>query len=158
MYRIVDTNVLVVANGREKAPQASPECVLSCAIYLNNLRKSDILVIDCNRLILKEYMDNVSVKGEGIGDQFLMWLLQNQANPKHCERVDIKQVEEYEFEKFPQSESLKDFDKSDRKFVAVALTHDAKPAIAIAIDRGWNRHQKPLHEHGIEIEFLCQYN
>ena len=155
MYQVVDTNVLVIANGREKAPQASPECVQSCVNYLNNLRKLDVLVIDRNRLILKEYMNNVAVRGQGIGDEFLMWLLQNQANRKHCEQVAIKQISEYEFEEFPQSESLKSFDKSDRKFVAVALTHHAKPVIANAADRGWRNHKQALTEHGIKLDFLC---
>ena len=155
MYRVVDTNVLVIANGREKAPQASAECVQSCVTYLNNLRKSDILVIDRNRLILKEYTNNVTVKGQGIGDEFLMWLILNPANPKHCEQVALKQVSEYEFEEFPQSESLKNFDKSDRKFVAVALTHPAKPAISHAADRGWLRYKQALAEHGVKLDFLC---
>ena len=156
MYHVVDTNVLVVANGKNKAPQASLECINSCVKYLNRLQKSGILVIDKSWLILKEYKNNVCEKGQPeVGDRFLYWLLKNQANRKHCEQVAIKQISEYEFEEFPQSESLKSFDKSDRKFVAVALTHYANPVIANAADRGWRNHKQVLTEHGVKLDFLC---
>ncbi len=156
MYHVVDTNVLVVANGKNKAPQASLKCIDSCVKYLNNLQKSGVLVIDKSWLILKEYKNNVSEKGQPeVGDRFLYWLLKNQANRKHCEQVAINQISEYEFEEFPKSESLKNFDKSDRKFVAIALTHHAKPQIANAADRGWRNHAQALAEHGVELDFLC---
>jgi hypothetical protein len=156
MYRVVDTNVLVVANGTDKAPQASLACVLACVRYLNNLRKSDVLVVDSSWLILNEYKRQVNEKGQpGVGDSFLKWLLTNRENSKHCEQIAIKQISEYEFEEFPQSESLKNFDKSDRKFVAVALTHHAKPAISHAADRGWLRYEQALAEHGVSLNFLC---
>ena len=156
MYHVVDTNVLVVANGKNKAPQASLECINSCVKYLSSLQKSGILVIDKNWLILKEYKNNVCEKGQPeVGDRFLYWLLKNQANRKHCEQVAIKQISEYEFEEFPQSESLKNFDKSDRKFVAVALIHPANPAISHAADRGWLRYKQALAEHGVKLDFIC---
>jgi hypothetical protein len=156
MYHVVDTNVLVVANGKNKAPQASLECINSCVKYLSSLQKSGVLVIDKNWLILKEYKNNVSEKGQPeIGDRFLYWLLKNQTNRKHCEQVTIKQISEYEFEEFPQSESLKNFDKSDRKFVAVALTHPAKPAIANAVDSDWRNYEEALADHGVSLNFLC---
>ncbi|MFN9533922.1 MAG: hypothetical protein ACK59W_05705, partial [Pseudanabaena sp.] len=82
-------------------------------------------------------------------------VLSNQANSKHYEEVAIKQIPEYEFEEFPKSESLKNFDMNDRKFVAVALTHHAKPVIANASDRGWRNHKQALTEHGIKLDFLC---
>ena len=99
MYRVVDTNVLVIANGVNKAPQASLTCVLSCTQYLDNLRKSDVLVIDLGWLILNEYKRNVCEKGQpGVGDEFLKWVLTNRTNPRHCEQVSITQISEYEFE------------------------------------------------------------
>jgi hypothetical protein len=69
--------------------------------------------------------------------------------------VPITQISEGEFAEFPDSESLKNFDKSDRKFVAVALTHHAKPAIANAVDSDWHNHQQALAEHGVKLDFLC---
>jgi hypothetical protein len=155
MHRVIDTNVLIVANNRE-SEQASPECVISCVRWLQRFEKSGILVIDSNWLILKEYRRKVNQSGQpGVGDAFLKWILINRTNPQHCELVKLNQISEYEFEEFPQSESLKKFDPSDCKFVAVALTHSQNPAIAVAIDRGWNKHQEALTEHGVKIEFLC---
>ena len=155
MYRVIDTNVLIVANNRE-SEHASPACIISCVKWLQNFEKSGILVIDSKWLIINEYKKKVNQSGQpGVGDAFLKWILINHNNPQRCQQVSITKISEHEFKEFPKSESLKKFDPSDRKFVAVALTHTQRPAIAIAIDRGWNRHQKPLHEHGIEIEFLC---
>lgn len=154
MYRVVDTNVLIVANN--KAPQASLECVLSCIEYLNNLRKSDILVIDNNWLIINEYRRKNSVSGQpGVGDAFLKWVLTNRTNSKHCEEVPITQLAENDFAEFPRSSSLAGFDPSDRKFVAVAVAHPQRPAIANAVDSDWRNFESALAEHGIKVDFLC---
>ncbi|NKB17590.1 MAG: type II toxin-antitoxin system VapC family toxin [Pseudanabaena sp. CRU_2_10] len=154
MYRVVDTNVLIVAN--HKAPQASLECVLSCVEYLNNLRKSDILVIDSDWLIIGEYRRKNSESGQpGVGDAFLKWMLTNRTNPKHCEQVHITQLAENDFAEFPRSPSLAGFDPSDRKFVAVALTHPQRPAIANAVDSDWRNYESALAQQGIKVDFLC---
>jgi hypothetical protein len=61
IYWVVDTNVPIVASN--KAPQASPECVVACAKYLQNLEKRGILVIDSNWLIINEYKRKNSTSG-----------------------------------------------------------------------------------------------
>ncbi len=155
MHRVIDTNVLIVANNRE-SKQASPECVISCVQWLQGFEKSGILVIDSNWLIIKEYRKKVNPSGQpGVGDAFLKWVLLNRNNLNRCEQVTITQISEYEFLEFPQSESLKKFDPSDRKFVAVALTHSKKPPIVNAVDSDWAIDQEALSEHGIYVEFLC---
>jgi len=155
MHRVIDTNVLIVANNRE-SPQASYECIISCIKWLQSFEKSGILVIDNNWLIIKEYQNKVNSSGQpGVGDAFLKWILLNRSNPHRCEKVQITQIAEYEFKEFPKSESLQKFDLSDRKFVAVALTHPQRPLIVNAVDSDWYIHKDPLSEHGIEIEFLC---
>jgi len=154
-YRVIDTNVLIVANNRE-SEHASPECVISCATWLKKFKEEGILVIDSKWLIINEYKKKVNQSGQpGAGDGFLRWVLLNYTNPKRCHQVHITKGSEHEFEEFPKSESLEKFDPSDRKFVAVALTHSQNLAIAVAIDRGWNRNKEALTEHGVEIEFLC---
>ena len=153
MYHIVDTNVLLVAS--KKAPQASLSCVLTCIKYLNNLRESGILVIDNNRLIIREYENKNSRSGQpNVGDAFLKWVLTHQATER-CEQVPITQIAENDFAEFPRSPALAKFDPSDRKFVAVALTHHAKPAISNAVDSDWRNYELALKEHGIELDFLC---
>ncbi len=153
MHHIVDTNVLLVAS--RKAPQASLTCVLTCIEYLETIQKSGTLVIDSNRLIISEYMNKNSMSGQpNSGDAFLKWVWDHQATNR-CEQVPITQISEGEFAEFPDSESLKNFDKSDRKFVAVALTHHAKPAIANAVDSDWRNYEQALKDHGVDLHFLC---
>jgi hypothetical protein len=82
---VVDTNVLVVANG--KAPQAGPECVLACLEALQKVAKHEILVLDETMLIFEEYRQRCSFKGQpGAGDAFFKWVFNNRYNDSHCER------------------------------------------------------------------------
>jgi len=155
MNRVIDTNVLIVANNRE-SPQASPKCIISCIKWLKSFEKSGILVIDSNWLMIEEYQNKVNSSGQpGVGDAFLKWILLNRSNPHRCQQVQITQIAEYEFREFPKSESLQKFDLSDRKFVAVTLTHPQRPAIANAVDSDWFIFQEALVANGITIEFLC---
>jgi hypothetical protein len=106
MHVVIDTNVLVVANGRN-CEQASPDCILACASRLNQIKQHGIVVLDSQWLILKQYMDNAySIGQPGIGDAFLRWVLTNQANPKHCETVNITSTGQDNFAEFPQDPSL----------------------------------------------------
>ena len=158
MRAIIDTNVLVAANGRD-CPQVTPQCRLISSQYLHNFQKQGIIVIDNRWLILNEYKNNVNEKGQpGIGDEFLLWVLRNQANIKHCEKVTIHSIsspDNNEFEEFPSDPELEKFDRSDRKFVAVALAAPDLPPIIVAVDRGWTRFHEPLVKNGIKIQFLC---
>jgi len=154
MYQIVDTNVLLVAS--KKAHQAPATCEIACQKYLQNLMNTGILVIDNQWLIIKEYMNKNSQTGQpSAGDKFLKWVLLNQNNPNRCDKATITQIAENDFAEFPKSPSLEKFDPSDRKFVAVTLTHHAKPAIANAVDSDWHDHKQVLAEHGVKLNFLC---
>ena len=154
MYVIVDTNVLVVANG--KTPQASQQCVMNCSQNLREIQQGKILVLDDRWLIIKEYLKNVSSSGQpGVGDAFLKWVLTNKGNLKHCQLVPITEVSENNFSEFPKDAELKDFDPSDRKFVAVALAHLEKPPILNAVDSDWKNFEDRLAVYGIKVEFIC---
>ena len=154
MYQIVDTNVLLVAS--KKAPQASETCELSCEKYLQNIMHTGVLVIDSHWLIIKEYMNKNSQSGQpNAGDKFLKWVLLNHTNTNRCEKATITQIAENDFAEFPRSPDLAKFDLSDRKFVAVALTHPAKPAIANAVDSDWRNYEEALANHGVSLNFLC---
>ncbi|WP_199249076.1 hypothetical protein [[Phormidium] sp. ETS-05] len=154
MFVVVDTNVPVVANN--KSMQALPECVIKCVTVLDQIKRNRILVIDDKWLIITEYRKNLSEKGQpGVGDAFLKWVLTNQGNPQRCQRVQITPIDENNFAEFPQDESLAGFDKSDRKFVAVALTHPQKPRILNAVDSDWQDFQVQLAVYGVQVEFVC---
>lgn len=59
------------------------------------------------------------------------------------------------FVEFPDHEGLKDFDISDRKFVAVANAHESKPPILQATDSKWWGWKAHLAQCGITVQFLC---
>ncbi len=155
MLAVIDTNVLIVANHKE-SPQASPDCILSCSHYLQLMTTQGTIVIDDQWHILKEYQHKVSPTGQpGIGDAFLKWVLTNQANPKRCHSVKITDRGEGNFAEFPDDPELGDFDRSDRKFVAVAIVHPHHPPIYNAVDTDWLPVQAALRRYGITVEFLC---
>ncbi|MBW4552647.1 MAG: hypothetical protein KME35_16290 [Aphanocapsa sp. GSE-SYN-MK-11-07L] len=156
MFVVVDTNVLIVANGRA-TPQANPTCVTNCVRRLQSIRNQEVLVIDDGWHILSEYRRKVSPSGQpGVGDAFLKWVLTNQKNPNRCVDVSITPIPgEESFVEFPSDVELANFDRSDRKFVAVALTHPAKPPILNAVDSDWRDFYQPLARNGVQIEFLC---
>ena len=98
---VVDTNVAVVASGR--SPQAGAVCVLACTDALEEIQRRGRIVMDDRRLILGEYMRNLSPSGRpGLGDVFFKWVLQNCGNSERCEQVEIHprvtkdQAEDYE--------------------------------------------------------------
>lgn len=153
---VVDTNVPVVANGRTE--QAGTSCVLACLSALQDARNGGKVVLDDGSRILNEYMVHLSHSGQpGPGDAFFRWIWQNQANPEICECVAIhpRHGTEGDFEEFPQDPELQSFDRSDRKFVAVALASTNRPTILNAVDSDWWTYHKALERHGLKIEFLC---
>lgn len=154
MYRVVDTNVLIVANSQ--APQASPQCVLNCLDALERIQAEGVVVIDSRWFILSEYENKVSPTGQpGPGDRFFKWVLQNLGNPNRCQQVTITCLAEHEFVEFPASDALQGFDPSDKKFVAVAWVHPQRPEIANAVDSDWWHFATALGDLGIHIDFLC---
>ena len=84
-----------------------------------------------------------------------MWLHNNQANEEHCRIVPITPHPQRGFEEFPAATSLSGFDRSDRKFVAVALASNTKPRVANASDTDWWDHSEALRDNGVEVLFLC---
>jgi hypothetical protein len=155
MRAIIDTNVLIAANGRD-CPQVTPQCRLNSSQYLRNFQVKGIIVIDNRWLILNEYTNKVNQTGQpGIGDAFLKWVLTNQANFKRCEQVVINPLKDSSFAEFPDDPELEKFDQSDRKFVAVALASIDRPPIVNAVDSDWLEFYEPLVKNGIKIQFLC---
>ncbi|HMN28128.1 MAG TPA: hypothetical protein PKE45_08230 [Caldilineaceae bacterium] len=159
MKVIVDTNVLHVAHGRN-VPQASPQCIKSCASILIEIRSEHVLVLDHARHILREYGRQFSHPATaGVGYEFYVWILQNLSNMRHCELVPITLLpnsdDHSDFAEFPRDILLTNFDRSDRKFVAVALAHPDHPPILNAVDTDWRDHETALARHGIQVRFLC---
>jgi hypothetical protein len=149
---LVDTNVGIAANFES---DASDECALICIQTLRAITKRGHLVLDDIGLIFDEYRKNMSMSGQpGVGDAFMRWVRDNQYNTDCCTRVCITPMDD-SFNEFPTEEALQDFDRSDRKFVAVAAAHGGNPPILEACDTDFWIAREALSAAGIQIEFLC---
>ena len=115
------------------------------------------IVLDDGYLILSEYQARLRSEGQpGEGDAFLKWVLTNRANPERCDHVHINPTEDgNSFAEFPDDLGLRDFDRSDRKFVAAARAHPDSPPILNAVDTDWWLFRAALARNGVEVEFLC---
>ena len=152
---VVDTNVVVVANGRSE--QASSDCVETCGDRLEEIMRGKVkLVLDNRWIILREYMQNLRSNGADVGDRFLGWILVNKDD--RCDLVSITPINgsENEFEEFPDDPALDGFDPADRKFIAVACAHSEKPPILQAVDSKWLNFHDAFRQNGVTIEFICE--
>jgi hypothetical protein len=153
---IVDTNVAVVANGRRT--HAGLKCQQKCLEALIKVRKSGRVLIDQDGKILKEYLRQKPHKYPlGVGDAFLVWVFDNQANEKYVRKVEIHELSRDRrlFEEFPTDPALRKFDPSDRVFVAVAVASKSRPRILNASDNDWWEYRMQLKRNGVIVTFLC---
>jgi hypothetical protein len=154
MRAVVDTNVLLVANGQHT--DVSADCVTECVQRLKVLEKTGITVIDDGFRILGEYQHKTSLNPpKGVGDVFLKGLLRQAGNPSRVEQVRLTESAENEFVEFPDAALQLAFDASDRKFAAVAHCHPEKPPVWQATDCKWLDWWPVLQVKGVRVEFLC---
>lgn len=154
MRAIVDTNVILVANRDHQ--DTSEGCVEACVEALKEIQSAGRVVIDDHYLILGEYQHKTNSQSpKGVGDVFLKWLLQNQANPRKVVRVPVKPLADDNFEEFPDRELQRQFDPPDRKFVAVAVADEGQASILQAVDCKWLDWWQTMSQHGINVRFLC---
>jgi hypothetical protein len=152
---VIDTNVLLVANGSHQ--DVSAPCRAECVARLQARQKAGVVVIDDAFRILKEYqLKTQPNQPKGVGDVFLKWLLQNIANDKRVHRITITEMQPDEFDQFPDKVLQPQFDSPDRKFAAVAHAHPAKPPVWQAADCKWLTWWPQLAAHGVKVEFLCR--
>lgn len=155
MKAIIDTNVLLVANGQHA--EASPKCVEQCVDRLLAIQASSVNVIDAGYEILGEYQNKTSLyPPKGVGDVFLKFLLRNAANPVYVEQVRITATGKNEYAEFPDPQLQTSFDPPDRKFPAVANAHADKPPIWQAVDCKWLNWWPTLECKGVSVDFLCR--
>ncbi len=154
MRAVIDTNVLLVANGQHD--DVSKECVSECVRRLQSMEKVGVTVIDDGFHILGEYLHKTSLNPpKGVGDVFLKWLLRQAGNPARVEQVSLTEAAENCFAEFPDPVLEPLFDAPDRKFAAVANIHPNKPPIWQAADCKWLDWWPALQAKGICVEFLC---
>ncbi len=146
---VVDTNVAVVANG--KNTHADKQCRLKCIRKLNAIVDQDVIVIDDAGLILNEYKGYLSFSGSpGVGDKFFKHIVDNQWQKK-VRRVTLTESSDPArgFEVLP----CNTFDRSDRKFLAVAVVSGA--TVLNATDSDWADNTTLMSKVGVSVEELC---
>ena len=178
---IIDTNVIVVANTEIRedengklaavgmADHATPDCIITCQKRLTQIRRgSTKVVLDDNGRLTREYRRYVKdprqrpPQQRRAGDLFWAWLMQNQLMSEKCTMVHItpSQGNGTEFEEFPADAALNDFDKDDRKFIAVAIAYardyQQTASILQAVDTKWEDFIEALQRHGVEVEWICE--
>lgn len=154
MRAVIDTNVLLVANGQHA--DVSADCVLECVRRLQAMQKSGITVIDDGYRILGEYQHKTSLNPpKGVGDVFLKWLLREAGSSRRVEQMSLTETAANCFAEFPDPALEPAFDAPDRKFAAVANAHPDKPPVWQAADCKWLDWWPALHANGVRVEFLC---
>lgn len=154
---VIDTNVTTTANGaNEGAPSA---CVVASAKALHAVMKDGHVFVDDGGRIVEEYRANLSAKGQpGPGDAFFKWLLTHEWGGERVTRVPISSTEEddEDFDVLPAPPEGIVYDRSDRKFLAVAAAHQEHPPILQSFDSKWWGWRAALAKIGVRIHFLCQ--
>src|SRR5688500_8077862 len=156
---VVDTNVATTANGAN--PDAPQSCVVASAKALQTVMAMGHVFIDSGGRILKEYRANLSAGGQpGPGDAFLKWLLTNEWATARVTHVPItpRDDDQEDFVELPKPPKGTVYDRSDRKFLAVAAAHAEHPHILQAFDSKWWGWQEALAKCSVTIHFLCTHD
>lgn len=154
MRVVVDTNITIAANGNSS--HASPECQLACIETLEKAssgKKNQTVLLDDLDLIFAEYSKHLSYRGQpGVGDMFFKFLHDNKHLSQSVRLVTItpNTDDTTGFDELPSNT----IDKSDRKFLAVALKGDA--SIVNALDTDWYEQREFLNKIGVKIIQICE--
>ena len=153
---VVDTNVPIVANGRRDPSRGtrdpSPPCRLAAIEFLTAVLKSGRIVLDVGGDIQAEYRRHLEPRGQpGVGDRFYLEVL-NSA-PRRIERVDLPKLPDGAYADFPSDPALDRFDRSDRKFAALARRE--RIPVSSATDSDWHDFHVPLKANGVDVNFVC---
>ena len=155
---VIDTNVTTTANRAN--PGAPPACVVSSAKALQAVMSDGHVFIDDGGRIIAEYRQNLGFKGQpGPGDVFFKWLLTHEWGGEKVTRVAITPVaaDDEDFEELSPPPRGVRYDRSDRKFLAVAAAHADRPPILQSFDSKWWGWQAALAKVGVTIHFLCEH-
>lgn len=154
-YAVVDTNVLVVANGG--ASHVDSSCRNAAEKELQTVQQLGSLVLDHGWEILREYGRNVDGDGrrDAAGDLFFKWAASSASSPR-VRRVRLTPHPERGYREFPSDSRLERFDNDDRKFVAAAVASGTgETRLLNASDSDYWLHRIPLKDAGIRVKELC---
>lgn len=153
MRDVVETNVCIAANGRNT--HASMACQLACIDYLQQLastKSRDNVLLDKAGLIMGEYDSYLNYRGQpGTGDMFFKFLHDHMYSSNRIERISVLAIDDDArgFEELPANP----IDKSDRKFLAVAIKGDGR--IVNAMDSDWHEQASFVAQQGVAVTQIC---
>ena len=152
---ILDTNVPTEAAMAPDLCQRSKLVIQGkCMEYIYGLIKGKTkLVLDADYEIIGEYRRNID-KSSNMGILFLKWLDQYLGTISMDDLLKLEKNAEGEYIFFPLDENTKDFDPSDRKFIALANLHPQKPPVVEGTDGKWWGYVSAFKKYGIRIHFL----
>ena len=154
---VVDTNVPIVANGGadgDDGRRPSAQCQKACILFLTKLLRRHRILLDQAGAIQEEYRRYLNPRGQpGVGDRFYLEIINSSF--ERIERIPLPKRADGEYEHLPQAVIDAGFDKSDRKFAALACLANAP--VANATDSDWLDHHAILTKNGIVIEFVCGF-
>ena len=149
---VVDTNVPIVANGQNEA--VCFECRFKTVEFLENLMNSGRLVVDMEGNVEQEYWSNLNAGYPGVGNRFLQFFFSACAD--RIDRISLGTQKNSGFDALSFTGTLKNFDKSDRKFAALSVAANCK--VYVSVDTDWAISKNDLESAGVKIEFLCGEN
>lgn len=110
------------------------------------------VVIDDKDAILREYVGRIRrTGGQEVGDKFFIHVINNQYGDMLVQRIPVTPIDDDRrgYDELPENT----FDRSDRKFLAVAVV--AKAVVLNATDSDWHEHEALMDELEVEMEQLC---
>ena len=148
MRNVIDTNVLIAANGRSNT-HASVRVELESARFLAAIIQGDGTVLeDSSSYVFDEYKRYMQFSGQpGIGDKFFRWFLTNRYSSHRVESVPLepdRPVSTY------LPDELRAFDPSDHKWIAIYLEGHGD-RIVNATDSDWAEAADALAKHGVSV-------
>ena len=147
---VVDTNVVIVANGRQT--HADLQCQMLCVERIKSVVAHEIVAIDDADAILQEYKSHLNFSGmPGVGDIFFKHVFDFQYREDRVRRIAITPSADYRrgFEELPENT----LDPSDRKFLAVAVVTNA--VVLNATDSDWGEQEALIETLGVKVDQLC---
>ena len=152
---IVEVNVGIAANGRDT--HVSLACQKVCVEMLLTLCERGGFAMDEDGLVFDEYNSGYfHFDGEpGVGDLFFKWVNDVQWDESLCRRESITPHASRTFAEFPSDPALAKFDRSDRKYAALARKCGRAAAVFNAADSDWKHHEEALNRHGVRVVNLC---
>lgn len=145
---VVDTNVVIVANG--SSDHVDEQCESACIEALSGVVDRGVVVVDEIGLIFDEYLGRLSLGSPGIGGVFLKHVHDRQYVGGRVRRVPITPTgDDRGFKELPPNT----FDRSDRKFLATAVSGGAD--VLNATDSDWAEHTALTEALGVVVRQLC---